>query len=104
MENFIGHFKSRWKTIRVMLEKVRVKTKKMSRKVWLIDKTKASDLTESKFYWVRALRTLFPHDLNMTLIWTNTCFWLYMFGVLSTRVLSSVTAVAFILRFLYLAT
>ena len=52
----------------MMLEKVRVKTKKMSRKVWLIDKTKASDLTESKFYWVKALRTLFPDDLNMTLI------------------------------------
>ena len=55
-------------TIRLMLEKVRVKTKKMSRKVWLIDKTKASDITKSKFYWVRALRTLFPDDLKMTLI------------------------------------
>ena len=69
MENFIGHFKSRWNDYKSDVRKGESENKeKLSRKVWLIDKTKASDLTKSKFYWVRALRTLFPDDLNMTLI------------------------------------
>ena len=33
--------------------------------VWLIDKTQASDPTKREFYWMRALRTLYPDGLNI---------------------------------------
>ena len=33
--------------------------------VRLIDKTQASDSTKTEFYWMRALKTLYPHGLNI---------------------------------------
>ena len=33
--------------------------------VWLIDKTQASDLTKTEFYWMKTLRTLYPDGLNI---------------------------------------
>ena len=67
--------------------------------VRLIDKTQTSDPTKREFYWMRTLRTLYLDVLNIESdyqqAFQTTRTFTVMFGCLSTRVLSSVIAIAF---------
>ena len=59
------------KTITVILEQLRVVTKKFQRNVFaksqvrLIDKKLVSDPTKRGFYWIRTLRTLYLDGHNI---------------------------------------
>ena len=67
--------------------------------VQLIDKTQASDPTKREFYWATTLRTFYPDGLNnertISSFFRPPHTFSLMLGSPSTRVLSSVPAIAF---------